>query len=32
MFDTWFDAKDPAELREAVRQKLVEDSKGKPQN
>jgi hypothetical protein len=30
--DTWFKAKDPDELNEAVSQKLLTDSKGKPAN
>jgi hypothetical protein len=32
VFDTWFEAKTPEELIEAVRQKLIADFKGKPQN
>jgi hypothetical protein len=32
MFDTWFKAKTPEELKEAVRQKLIEDTKGQLEN
>jgi hypothetical protein len=32
LFTTWFKARTPEELEEAVRQKLLADSQGKPAN